>query len=117
MHSSAPGAADRMSLRSFWSAARLSSSRGARYSSMVWGLAGLVDRRFTVVLRSQWGFYNVLDHHEQHLAQRLDPPRVVTQPFKAPVERRLPAAAASPRSDTGPPPRSRSPERGNTRNR
>src|ERR1700687_3903428 len=41
MPSSAPGAADWMSLRSFSSAARCSLLKGARYSSMVWGLAGI----------------------------------------------------------------------------
>src|SRR5437588_216625 len=41
MHSSAWGAAERISLRSFSSAARLSSLNGARYSSMVRGFAGM----------------------------------------------------------------------------
>src|SRR2546425_2922863 len=41
MHSSALGAADLMALRSFSSAARFSLLKGARYSSMVRGLAGM----------------------------------------------------------------------------
>src|SRR5712691_13333740 len=41
MHSSALGAADLMALRSFSSAARFSLLKGARYSSMVCGLAGM----------------------------------------------------------------------------
>ncbi len=41
MHSSAFGAADLMALRSFSSAARFSLLKGARYSSMVCGLADM----------------------------------------------------------------------------
>src|SRR5438552_18933228 len=43
MHSSALGAADLMALRSFSSAARFSLLNGARYSSMVCGLAGFAN--------------------------------------------------------------------------
>src|SRR6476619_2565783 len=42
MHSSTPGAAERMVLRSFCSAARLSASIGARYSSMVAGFGAVL---------------------------------------------------------------------------
>src|SRR5216683_2953009 len=68
MHSSAFGAAARMVFRSFSSAARLSSLKAARYSSMVLGLVfaecisvGLLFSRVSFLQ-----FFDVEFHHFEH---------------------------------------------------
>src|SRR6266446_5853541 len=68
MHSSAFGAAALMAFRSFSSAARLSSLKAARYSSMALGLAfadGISDGLLLSRI-SSLQFFDVEFHHFQH---------------------------------------------------